>query len=333
MLSRRYLRIAVILGFSTLMLLPAALGIQHGDTREDVVRELGEAYSVMRFGAFETLQFKDGTRVSLQNGIVTVVEGGRQTGGSLRTAATAPQVPQDHSQASKVVPKEAPAPDRGGPKPAPNQAVNTSRPAPGDSSGGVKAPSRASEALTESTRPNKIASSTNLSPFSIVAKLGQHPMVFSGNSAKAFNSVAALTPRLVLMARGFSLVFLGLLIGVYLFNCFCFGRICRKGGQEGGVLVWIPLAQLIPLVRVARLPLWTPILVIVPLVNCVFMMALWAKICVALGKSPWLVLLLLVPVANFGLIAYLAFCGGTPQPPRFEHSFGTQTRQPEAVSV
>lgn len=331
------LRIAAFGAFLMLILSSAAVGmIQPGDTREDVVRELGESYSDMRFGAFETIQYKDGTRVSLQNGKVTVIEGGRQPVGSVRTGATATGAP-DHSRTSKVVPKEVPpAPDRADSKVPPSkQSNNATPPASSSSSGDSKVPSPASQQLAQATGPITPTASTNLGPFSIVRKLGEHPMVisFSGSSSKAFSSVAALTPRLVWMARGASLALLGLLMSVYLFSSYCFGRICRKGGEEPGFVVWIPVAQFIPLMRVAQMPLWTLILLLIPLINLVVLLVLWAKICVALGKNPWLVVLWLVPVANLGLLAYLAFGGGTPQPPRLEHSFGTPKRQPEAVSV
>ena len=49
------------------------------------------------------------------------------------------------------------------------------------------------------------------------------------------------------------------------------------------------------------------ILMLIPLVNIVVGIMMWVKICVARGKSGWLVLLFIVPIANIILIPYLAF--------------------------
>ena len=93
----------------------------------------------------------------------------------------------------------------------------------------------------------------------------------------------------------------------YVFSCYCYKRICQKAGQAPGALIWIPVAQFIPLLRVAEMPAWTFILLLIPIVNVVAMLILWARICAALKKSPWLAASLLVPVVNFALIPYLAF--------------------------
>jgi hypothetical protein len=49
------------------------------------------------------------------------------------------------------------------------------------------------------------------------------------------------------------------------------------------------------------------ILLLIPFVNVVAMLILWARICTALNKSPWLAASLLVPGVNLALIPYLAF--------------------------
>ena len=49
------------------------------------------------------------------------------------------------------------------------------------------------------------------------------------------------------------------------------------------------------------------ILFFIPFVNFVVGIMMWAKICSACGKSPWLVILAFVPVVNNVFIPYLAF--------------------------
>jgi hypothetical protein len=96
-------------------------------------------------------------------------------------------------------------------------------------------------------------------------------------------------------------------LAVYVFFCFCYKRICEKCGVTPGVLIWIPIVQLIPLLQVAKMPVWMIILLLIPLVNLIFFVVMWVKICQARGKSGWLVLLLIVPIANLIFIPYLAF--------------------------
>jgi len=63
----------------------------------------------------------------------------------------------------------------------------------------------------------------------------------------------------------------------------------------------------IPLLQIAKLPEWLVILLLVPLVNVVVFILMWAKVCEARGKSPWLVILWFIPVVNLAFIPYLAF--------------------------
>jgi hypothetical protein len=96
-------------------------------------------------------------------------------------------------------------------------------------------------------------------------------------------------------------------LGFYVFFCYCCKRICEKAGHDPGVLIWIPIANLIPLLRVAGMAEWMILLFFIPLVNVVLAVMMWAKICIARGKTPWLVLLMFVPLLNIVLILYLAF--------------------------
>ena len=103
------------------------------------------------------------------------------------------------------------------------------------------------------------------------------------------------------------LVGLVLMVGVYVFVCFCLKLICEKAGHPPGVLIWIPIVQLVPLLTVAKLPLWLIILFLIPLVNLVVAIVMWVKICQARGKPGWMAILLLVPLVNIVFIPYLAF--------------------------
>jgi uncharacterized membrane protein YhaH (DUF805 family) len=103
------------------------------------------------------------------------------------------------------------------------------------------------------------------------------------------------------------LMLLAVSIAVYIFACFCLKRICEKCGHQPGVLVWIPIVQLVPLLQVAGMATWMLILFFIPFVNLIVGIIMWAKICSARGKSPWLVLLMFIPLANIFFLLYLAF--------------------------
>jgi hypothetical protein len=347
---RHHMKFAAACWFAVLLLWPmaaAAVGlIEAGDTREDVIRELGASFTQMKFGAFETLQFKDGTRVTLQNGRVTEVRAGGRFVENFQTANRSVQAgpkdskkarPQNGPEALNLAPKEAsfvpPQPESTPPEP--KRTSNSIPPTPHPATAGIKVPSHSDQALAEATRPGARPVSTNRNHFGTAQLHTQIPMTisFAGGARRSLNPVAGLIPSLFRLAQGLALLFLGLLAGVYLFTCHCFRRICQKAGVEPGFLIWIPLAQIVPLLRAAQMAPWTLILLFVPLVNLVIVFSLWTKICIALGKNPWLVLLLLVPIANLGLIAYLAFSDLTPQPTELKDPCETQSDQAQTVSV
>ncbi|MGD0208039.1 MAG: DUF5684 domain-containing protein [Verrucomicrobiota bacterium] len=110
-------------------------------------------------------------------------------------------------------------------------------------------------------------------------------------------------------AMGLGLVLFVLLISLafYVFYCFCAKRICEKCGVNPGILIWIPIANLVPLLQVAKMPIWMIILFLVPIINLIVAIMMWVKICQARGKSGWLVILLIIPIANLIFLPYLAF--------------------------
>jgi len=111
----------------------------------------------------------------------------------------------------------------------------------------------------------------------------------------------------VVLGVGVIIFIIIIALGFYLFNCFCYKKICEKCGHHPGALIWIPFAHFIPLIQVAQMPVWTIVLIFVPLVNFIFVIVLFAKLCVARGKSGWLVIMLFVPLVNLAFIPYLAF--------------------------
>jgi len=116
-------------------------------------------------------------------------------------------------------------------------------------------------------------------------------------------SAAAVTA----MGLGLILFVVFICLVFYVFFCFCAKRICEKCGVNPGILIWIPIANLVPLLQVAKMPVWMIILFLIPLVGLIISVVMWVKICQARGKSGWLAILLFIPIANLILIPYLAF--------------------------
>ena len=75
-------------------------------------------------------------------------------------------------------------------------------------------------------------------------------------------------------------------LAVYLFYYYCAKRICEKCGVNPGILIWIPIVQVIPLLQVAKMAVWIILLFLIPIVNIVIGVMMWARICITRGKSP-----------------------------------------------
>lgn len=110
-------------------------------------------------------------------------------------------------------------------------------------------------------------------------------------------------------ASGFSLVFglIGYVVGAF----FCW-KIYEKCGVENPWFAWIPILGTYASFQAGdeENPLLWTILSLIPCVNIVAIVKLimaWIKICEKLGKSPWLLLLCLIPLGAFFVLGYLAF--------------------------
>ena len=112
--------------------------------------------------------------------------------------------------------------------------------------------------------------------------------------------IQQLDPKIIQM------VLAGLGLG-YLFFCYCSMLICKKAGQEPGVLVWLPVIQTFPLLKAAGMSAWFFLLLLVPLTTLPVIVGWCVKICRARGKSSWLAIFLLLPISSLFTFLYLAF--------------------------
>lgn len=125
------------------------------------------------------------------------------------------------------------------------------------------------------------------------------------------------------------LVILILAVGLYLYCCFLFWLICVKVGAEPGISVWLPVVQVLPLLRAAEMSVLGPLTLLLLFVGsflayphlgvhswtlgllsgvgAVVCFLTWSvKICRRRKKSSALAGLLLVPGINFFVLLYLA---------------------------
>lgn len=105
---------------------------------------------------------------------------------------------------------------------------------------------------------------------------------------------------------------LGVMGLIYLFFCYCSMMICRKAHTSPGFLVWVPVLQIIPLLRAAGMSGVWLLAFFVPVVNLVAQIIWYVKIVQARGKGPFLVVWLLLPLTSPFAYLYLAFSEAAP---------------------
>jgi len=118
------------------------------------------------------------------------------------------------------------------------------------------------------------------------------------------------------LSGGFMLGLCGSIVLLYVLSCYCGLLICKKTGHPAGALVWIPVLQLIPLLRAAGMsPGWL-LAFLVPLLNIVAQIVWSLNIVKARGKSAWVAFFLVLPVTTVFAYLYLAFSNGAPKEER-----------------
>ena len=128
--------------------------------------------------------------------------------------------------------------------------------------------------------------------------------------AQSKGSAAMYRPMNKLGAKAAGSVVMIMLLfafGIYAFFSFCLQKIAQKLQIENAWLVWIPIANLFLMCKMASAPGWWLILFFIPLANFLVTIIVWYKIILNLKKPGWYVVLMFVPVVNIGMIVYLAF--------------------------
>jgi Family of unknown function (DUF5684) len=101
-----------------------------------------------------------------------------------------------------------------------------------------------------------------------------------------------------LMAGGFLMFFMVFALATYVYVALALSTIAEKTNTENGWLAWIPIANVILMLNIARKPIWWIVLCLIPLVNIVIFIILWMGIAEARNKPSWWGVLMLVPVVT-----------------------------------
>lgn len=172
----------------------------------------------------------------------------------------------------------------------------------GDSAGGASASTKsATDAKQEESSPAEAAAAASTSSSNLEAQMRQQMM----SQLAAFKTLSAI--RVSPVAVG---LVLGVLFAAYLFVCYCLKLICQKTGNEPGILIWLPILQMFPLLRAAGMSGWWFVGFLIPLINLIAQIVWCFKIVQARGKSVWAAIGLLLPVTNLVALLYLAFSDG-----------------------
>ena len=101
-----------------------------------------------------------------------------------------------------------------------------------------------------------------------------------------------------------------------LYFIFCAGLklICVNAGTKPGLMIWLPVLQMFPLLRAAKMSAGWFVLFLIPLVGVVAHIVWCIKITKACGKSKLVALLLILPVTNLLAFLYLALSSGDRKP-------------------
>ncbi len=105
----------------------------------------------------------------------------------------------------------------------------------------------------------------------------------------------------------FFVVFLVFGLAFYVYISLALQTIATKTHTENPWLAWIPIANIILMLNIAKKPLWWILLFFIPLVGIIFMVIVWMAIAEARGKPNWWGILMIVPFVNFIVPGYLAW--------------------------
>ncbi len=111
----------------------------------------------------------------------------------------------------------------------------------------------------------------------------------------------------MMLAGMFGTTFLLLFAVFYIYVALALMTIANKTGTPNGWLAWIPIANIVLMLNIAKKPIWWIILFLIPLVNIIMIILVWMGVAEARNKPGWWGILMIVPVVNLIVPGYLAW--------------------------
>ncbi len=135
--------------------------------------------------------------------------------------------------------------------------------------------------------------------------------IFSKASLLARSNLSARTVTSGMgWGLGFGLVWIFSMLAFYVYMAIVLMLIAKKTGTSNSWMAWIPILNFYLMCKVAgKSGIWI-ILLLLPVVNIIAIILLWAGISQRLGRPGWWGVLMLIPVVNFVIMGVLAFSKG-----------------------
>jgi hypothetical protein len=109
------------------------------------------------------------------------------------------------------------------------------------------------------------------------------------------------------LGAGLIMIFLVFAAACYVYMALALQTIANKTKTENSWLAWIPIANIVLMLNVAKKPIWWIVLFFIPVVNIIFIIIVWMAMAEARGKPSWWGILMIVPVVNLitpGVLAW-----------------------------
>jgi hypothetical protein len=103
------------------------------------------------------------------------------------------------------------------------------------------------------------------------------------------------------------IMFFVLGLAVYIFAAYCLSVIAKKTNTPRPWLAWIPIANFVLMLQIAKLSLWWIVGILVPYVNILVLAYVWWKVAEVRRRPGWWGILMLITPVNLILMWFLAF--------------------------
>src|SRR6266496_3109829 len=130
-------------------------------------------------------------------------------------------------------------------------------------------------------------------------------VLLSATAVMAQDSSDGTLPAI--FAGGMLLFILVIAAAAYVYFALALSTIATKTNTENPWLAWIPIANIVLMLNIAKKPIWWIILFFIPLVIIVMAILVWMGIAEARGKPNWWGILLIVTIVGLIVPGYLAW--------------------------